>query len=118
MMRLLVATAAIPIVVAVAHAHAFLSQAVPPVGVVVSASPPEIRLKFTQEIEPAFSGAELPTAEGQPIAAGPATTNPRDKMELVMRLPLLAPGRYKVRWHVVSVDTHRTEGDYSFEIRP
>jgi len=30
----------------------------------------------------------------------------------------LAPGRYTVRWKVLSVDTHRTEGSFSFEVKP
>jgi hypothetical protein len=37
---------------------------------------------------------------------------------LVLPLPPLAPGRYRVRWHVVSVDTHRTEGEFGFEVTP
>jgi len=31
-------------------------------------------------------------------------------------LPQLKPGRYRVRWHVVSVDTHRTEGSFEFSV--
>ena len=52
------------------------------------------------------------------IATGPATIDPQNPMELVLKLPPLAPGHYKVRWHVVSVDTHRTEGAFSFDIQP
>jgi methionine-rich copper-binding protein CopC len=101
-----------------AEAHAFLSQAAPPVGGVVSVSPREIRLTFTEGIEPAFSRIELGTADGQPISTGTATVDRRDSAQLVLPLPPLAPGRYRVRWHVVSMDTHPTEGDYVFEIRP
>ena len=103
--------------IAAAVAHAFLSQAVPAVGGVVAA-PQEIRITFTEGIEPAFSGAELADAAGKPIRAGPATVDPGNNTQLVLPLPPLAPGRYKVSWHVVSVDTHRTEGQYGFEIRP
>jgi methionine-rich copper-binding protein CopC len=37
-----------------------------------------------------------------------------------MMVPLrsLAPGTYRVAWHVVSVDTHRTEGAYTFAVKP
>jgi copper resistance protein C len=28
----------------------------------------------------------------------------------------LPPGTYKVTWHVVSVDTHTTEGTFTFRI--
>ena len=30
----------------------------------------------------------------------------------------LAPGQYKVSWHVVSVDTHHTHGDFTFIVAP
>ena len=84
----------------------------------MSVAPREIRLTFTEGIEPAFSRIELATAEGQPIGTGPATVDPRDNTQLVLPLPPLAPGRYRVKWRVVSMDTHPTEGDYMFEIRP
>jgi copper resistance protein C len=101
-----------------AWAHAFLAQAVPAVGGVMSAAPREVRLTFTEGIEPAFSRIELAAANGQPVGTGPAMVDPRDNTQLVLALPPLAPGRYRVRWRVVSVDTHPTEGDYTFEIRP
>src|SRR5207244_9750333 len=116
--RLLLATAAMLVGIAGAAAHAFLSQAAPPVGGVVSATPREVRITFSEAIEPAFSAIELATADGQPVSAGRATVDPRDNTQLVLPLPPLAPGRYRVSWHVVSVDTHRTEGQYGFEIRP
>jgi hypothetical protein len=36
----------------------------------------------------------------------------------VMRAPLRAdqPGTYQVKWHVLSVDTHTTEGAFSFKV--
>jgi methionine-rich copper-binding protein CopC len=103
-----------------AGAHAFLSQAVPLVGDIVSVAPREVRLTFSEAIEPAFSRIELTRADGQPIGTGPATVDPRDNTQLVLvlALPPLAPGRYRVTWRVVSVDTHPTEGNYVFEIRP
>ena len=39
-----------------------------------------------------------------------------DRTLLVVPLPALAPGRYTVRWRVLSVDTHVTEGDYHFDV--
>src|SRR3954462_14463597 len=101
-----------------AWAHAFLSQAVPAVGGIVPASPREGRLTLSEGIEPAFSRIELAAANGQPVGTGPATVDPRDNTQLVLALPPLAPGRYRVRWRIVSIDTHPTEGDYIFEIRP
>ena len=102
-----------------AVAHAFLNQAVPPVGGTVAASPPEIRLYFSEAIEPRFSGIELTSLDGRPVKTGPSTVDPRDQMQFVLPVePALPSGRYKVTWHVVSVDTHPTQGDFTFEIKP
>jgi len=49
---------------------------------------------------------------------GPAAVEPRDPMQYVLPVPPLPSGRYKVSWHVVSVDTHLTQGDFTFEIKP
>jgi methionine-rich copper-binding protein CopC len=101
-----------------ADAHAFLNQAVPPVDGAVPTSPKEIRLTFSEGLKPRFSGIELATSDGRAIATGPATPDPSDDKQLVLVLPPLAPARYRVIWHVVSVDTHRTEGAYSFTVGP
>src|SRR5690348_8309655 len=116
--RLLIASLLSLLGVAAAGAHAFLSQAAPPVGSTISAAPREVRLTFSEGIEPTFSRIELATTDGQPIGTGPAMVDPRDNTQLVLALPPLAPGRYRIKWRVVSIDTHPTEGDYIFEIRP
>jgi copper resistance protein C len=103
---------------AAAFAHAFLDHAVPAVGATVPAAPKEVLMFFTQALEPAFTDATLSDANGQSIATGAAAIDPQNPMELVLKLPPLTPGHYKVKWHVVSVDTHRTEGSFSFDIQP
>jgi methionine-rich copper-binding protein CopC len=113
-----VATVAVGIPAMAALAHAFLNQAVPPVDGTVETSPKEIRLTFSEGVEPRFSGIELATSDGRAIATGPAIRDAGDDKQLVLAVPLLAPGRYRVSWHVVSVDTHRTEGAYSFAVAP
>jgi methionine-rich copper-binding protein CopC len=35
-----------------------------------------------------------------------------------LRVPRLGPGRYRVTWHIVTVDTHPTEDAFEFEVRP
>jgi len=103
---------------AAALAHAFLDHSLPAVGGTVPAAPKEVLMFFTQQIEPALSAATLSGADGQPIATPAASIDPQNPMALVLKLPPLAPGHYKVSWHVVSVDTHRTEGTFSFDIQP
>lgn len=107
--------AALPAVQAVAHA--FLDHAVPAVGSTVGAAPKQVQLFFTQDLEPAFSGATIADASGKPLAAGPAAFDPQNKAEMVLNLPPLGPGHYKVSWHALSVDTHRTEGSFAFDVQ-
>ena len=64
MWRLLLNLVATVAVIMGAEAHAFLDQAVPPVGGAVPASPKEIRLTFSESVETRFSGIELATSVG------------------------------------------------------
>ncbi|MGH7094285.1 MAG: copper homeostasis periplasmic binding protein CopC [Stellaceae bacterium] len=99
-----------------AWAHAFLDHAVPAVGGTVARPPAEVTLWFTQPLEPAFSSVAVTNVAGQRVDTGKTTIDPKDPHELHVPLKPLTPGDYKVRWHVVSVDTHRTEGDFSFTV--
>jgi copper resistance protein C len=103
------------LIVAWATAHAFLDHASPPVGSTVRAPPPEVRLWFTQELEPAFSTVAVADAAGKRVDKGDVKVE-GDGTVLRVSLPALDPGRYKVTWRALSVDTHVTEGDFTFEI--
>lgn len=107
-----VAISAVP----AARAHAFLDHASPAVGSSVPASPPNVTLWFTQDLEPAFSGLEVTNEAGQRVDLGNAQTPQGSPAELQVGLKPLPPGAYLVRWHVVSVDTHPTEGTFTFEV--
>jgi copper resistance protein C len=102
-----------------AFAHALLQKAVPAVGGTVSSSPTEIRLKFSEGVEPAFSGIALSTQSGAAAPLGKASVDPADNSTLIapVRQPL-KPGVYTVTWHAVSVDTHKTQGSFQFTIQP
>jgi copper resistance protein C len=112
----LLAMAALPAQPALAHA--FLDHAVPAVGSTVASAPKQVQLFFTQDLEPAFSGAMIADASGKPVAAGAAVFDPQNKAEMVLNLSPLPSGHYKVSWHALSVDTHRTEGSFGFDIHP
>ena len=102
-----------------AIAHAFLDNATPKVGSAVTAPPKTIRIQFTQRVEVAFSHIHLFTAGGQEIAMGPAATDPSDQTQLSAPVTgALAPGQYEVRWDVLSVYTHRTNGHFPFTYQP
>lgn len=99
-----------------AKAHAFLDHADPRVGGSVSAPPADIKLWFTEDVEPAFSSLAVTDQSGKRVDAGDAKIAAGDPTELQATLKPLPPGTYKVTWHVVSVDTHRTEGEFTFTV--
>lgn len=102
-----------------AWAHAFLDHASPPVGSTVQASPPEIKLWFTQELEPAFSAVRVEQdGGGKRVDKDDAKVDADVATLLQVSLPKLQPGRYRVTWRVLSVDTHVTEGDFTFDVAP
>jgi copper resistance protein C len=101
-----------------ALAHAFLDHAQPAVGSTVHGSPAEVKLWFTQRLEPAFSTVRVLDSGGAQVDAKDKRVDPGDKTLLRVSLPKLPPGKYRVVWRILSVDTHPTEGDYTFEIAP
>lgn len=98
-------------------AHAFLDHSDPAVGSTVPSPPSVMHLWFTQQLEPAFSRATVTDKSGATVNDGAATIDPANRSELDVRLRPLTPGTYKVKWHVLSVDTHTTEGDFTFNVR-
>jgi copper resistance protein C len=101
-----------------ALAHAFLDRAVPAVGSTVHGPPAEVRLRFTQELEPAFSTVRVFDKNGAQVDRMDKQLDRNDASLLKVSLPRLAPGIYRVVWRVLSVDTHVTEGDFTFEVVP
>jgi methionine-rich copper-binding protein CopC len=101
-----------------ADAHALLKAAVPTVGSTIPASPPEVALDFSEDVEPAFSTIVLQDPAGHPVKAGPVHLASGQGNRLILELPSLPPGTYKVIWHATSVDTHKTQGSFSFTIKP
>jgi methionine-rich copper-binding protein CopC len=103
---------------ALAHAHAFLDHAAPAVGSTVRAPPAQVKLWFNQALEPAFSTVRVVDKSNQRVDRADAKVDPGNATVLQISLPPLAPGRYRVVWRVLSVDTHVTEGDFTFDVAP
>jgi methionine-rich copper-binding protein CopC len=96
-----------------ARAHAFLDHASPLVGSTVPSAPREATLWFTQNLEPAFSTVAVTDASGARVDQGkPAISG----NTMRIGLKALGSGTYRVRWHALSVDTHTTEGSFTFHV--
>src|SRR5882757_9757678 len=96
-----------------ASAHAFLDHAEPRVGNKVAAAPREVTLWFTQKLEPAFSAITVTNAAGQRVDTGKTRVS-GNQMSVTIRAG--GAGTYHVTWHVLSVDTHTTDGNFTFQV--
>ena len=98
------------------EAHAFLREAEPGVGGTVQTLPNEVRIRFTENIEPAFSSIKVFDAAGKQVDKRDVHLDRSDRALLHVSLPRLGAGIYKVVWRVVSVDTHVTNGNFTFRV--
>lgn len=101
-----------------ASAHAHLKAAEPAVDSTVAVAPRALVLHFTEALEANLSGVAV-SGPGLPKAvAGRVAVDAADPATLTVALPpAMAPGLYHVKWHVVAVDGHRTQGDYTLTIK-
>lgn len=100
--------------VTTAQAHAMLEHADPGAGTTVPA-PKAVILEYSEPLEAAFSDVAVTDAGGNDVAAGASSATGRT---MQIRLKPLKPGTYRVQWHAVSIDTHRTAGSYTFTVAP
>ena len=96
--------------------HAFLERAEPAVGSTIQTSPSEVRIRFTENIEPAVSSIRVFDASGTEVDKRDMHLDRSDHALLHVTLAPLGAGTYKVVWRVVSVDTHVTNGNFTFRI--
>lgn len=96
--------------------HAFLERAEPAVGSTMQPSPREVRIRFSENIEPAVSSIQVFDASGKQVDKKDVHLDRSDHALLDVSLPELGEGVYKVVWRVVSVDTHVTNGNFTFRV--
>ncbi|MHB8494746.1 MAG: copper resistance CopC family protein [Casimicrobiaceae bacterium] len=115
---IIVTVAAVSFFPGCVEAHTFLDRASPAVGSVVHVAPTQLRLWFSETLEPAFSMVEVVDADGKRVDKDDQRLDPNDKSLLEVSLPVLPPGEYRVHWRALSVDTHVTEGHFTFTVLP
>jgi methionine-rich copper-binding protein CopC len=102
-----------------AFAHAHLKGASPAPDAVVSTAPQEVRIEFSENIEPSMSAIEIVGPGGAAAAAGKAFVEPSAPETLIVNFAQPLPaGAYEARWRCVGKDTHMMRGSYRFEVRP
>ena len=110
-------TAALLVAVSVAaFAHGAVESSSPNDGATLTTPPSEIRMKFTETLEPTFTSVKLIGPAGQEVA-------PKDKLRVedgktvVLPLPALPPGAYRARWMSAGHDGHPIHGELTFTVK-
>lgn len=101
-----------------ASAHAFLDHADPRVGSTIRLSPVEVKIWFTEKLVLPFSNVQVTDAAGKEVDRHDKKLDPADAALLLISVPSLLPGKYTVTWRATSVDTHVTNGTFSFVVAP
>jgi methionine-rich copper-binding protein CopC len=99
----------------VAWAHSFPQEETPSAGQRLSAPPSEVTIKFDAPIEKIFAKLEVLGADGKPETIGPPEVG-SSALTLSVKVAALKPGDYTVKWGVVCIDSHHTEGSYVFTV--
>jgi copper resistance protein C len=114
--RLACAAMIVTLAVGSATAHAVLDRTDPRAGVSVKTPPSQVKLWFTGALEPAYSRVQVVDAAGKRMDLGDGGVDAGNPALLRVSVPALAPGAYRVVWRVLSVDSHVTEGQFSFQV--
>lgn len=100
-----------------ARAHSFLVEANPSSKDHVLAPPKIVKLRFGGAVDPKYSKLTIENTEGKVLAEGSLGV-PDKPRELGVESPELSPGKYTVRFRVLSIDGHIVEGNYEFFVDP
>ena len=103
---------------AAAYAHAIVLESSPRPGAVLARPPAQITLRFNSKIEKRFTRLTLATGNQPPAPVTAARDEPAAPDHLVIPIGSLAPGDYTLRYRVLAVDGHITEGALRFTVEP
>ena len=120
-LKLVVAGAAMAMMmclpVAPALAHSMLVKAEPPRRAVLAKTPAQVRLWFNEELEGEYASLIVLDAEKHPVTEIKPQLAQDDPKSIVLPLPELTPGKYSVKFRVLSVDGHVVESSFDFTVK-
>ncbi len=103
--------------VAPALAHSMLVKAEPPRRAVLAKTPAQVRLWFNEELEGEYASLIVLDAEKHSVTEIKPQLAPNDPKSIVLPLPELTPGKYSVKFRVLSVDGHVVESSFDFTVK-
>jgi methionine-rich copper-binding protein CopC len=100
-----------------AFAHAKLQSSDPQTGSTLATAPKQIRLKFNEALEPAFSKIKLTGPQNNEIPVTATTVDKADPTVMTAPLPTLAAGEYHIGWSTMTHDGHKAKGEVTFKVK-
>jgi len=100
-----------------ALAHSMLVKAEPPRRAVLTTAPAQVRLWFNEEIEGDYASLIVLDAEKHPVTEIKPQLAPDDQKSIVLPLPELVPGKYSVKFRVLSLDGHVIQSSFDFTVK-
>ena len=100
-----------------AFAHAKLQHSIPANGSTVSSTPGELRFEYNEPVEAAMSSVKVLGPDSKPVPVEKAEVSKDDGKVLLVKLPTLPAGAYRVEWGTMGHDGHHTKGTVSFTVK-
>jgi len=94
-----------------AEAHGYLTGSFPPAKAHLRTAPHTIKLHFSLRADARYSTINLEDDDGAVLAS---KTQQRASRDMDMSAPLLAPGRYHVRYRILSPNGDVVQGKIDF----
>lgn len=115
---LLLSAPLVLLMVSPASPHAIVLESSPVHDAVLERAPGQVTLRFNSKLEKRFSRITLAAGDRRPasVALPGDDASPPDR--IVIPLSPLAPGVYVLRYRVLAVDGHITEGALRFTVGP
>ena len=114
--RIGLALAACALIATAAAGHAVPQRAEPREEGTLKRAPDEVKLYFTERLEPAYSSVRVLNDRGAQVDRRDSRVDRSNPVLLRATLPPLPPGTYRVMWRVLSIDADVTEGGFTFRI--
>lgn len=100
-----------------AFAHAKLQNSTPANGAALSSAPSELRFEYNEAVEPAMSSVKVMGPDNKPVTVGKAEVSKDDDKVLLVKVPKLRAGAYRVEWSTMGHDGHHTKGTVGFTVQ-
>ena len=100
-----------------AFAHAKLQSSDPRAGSTLDTAPKQVRLKFDETLEPAFSKIRLTGPQDNEIPITATAVDKADPTVMTAPLPVLSSGVYRIQWSAMTHDGHKVKGEVTFKVK-